>query len=101
MDEYTAQFRINRPGSTADQQLEDDTRTFLNALRRGMAPVILRTVAPRNGTSAMEFLTRLVAAAGRGGIYTVETAMFVFSLKQPLFARIRKEFGERCAGVGG
>ena len=39
----------------------------------------------------MEFLTNLSRRRVEDGFTPVETATFVFSLKQPLFARIRKE----------
>ena len=43
-------------------------------------------------TKVRELLTELSAARATQGYSPSETAMFVFSLKKPLFARLRKEF---------
>lgn len=88
-----------RPGSTADQQLEESARTFLNALRRGLATGDLTDFSRGEWNGALEFLTGLSRRRAGEGYTPVETAMFVFSLKQPLFARIRKELGNDAQGL--
>jgi rsbT co-antagonist protein RsbR len=47
----------------------------------------------------MEMITNLSRRRVEDGLTPVETAMFVFSLKQPLFARIRKEFADDAQGL--
>jgi len=89
----------NRPGSTADQQLEESARTFLNALRRGLATGNLTDFSRGEWSGALQFLTSLSRRRAEEGYTPVETAMFVFSLKQPLFARIRKELDNDAQGL--
>lgn len=81
----------HRPGSAADQ-LEDQARTFLDALRRALAVGNVTDFSRPEWAQVLEFLTNLSKRRAEDGFTPTETAMFVFSLKQPLFARIRKEF---------
>jgi rsbT co-antagonist protein RsbR len=82
----------NRPGSPADQQLEDNTRTFLSGLRRAVAGGNFTDFSRPEWQSVTEFLASLSRRQAEDGFTPGETAMFVFSFKQPLFDRIRKEF---------
>lgn len=89
-----------RPGSPADQQqLEDSARTFLGGLRRGVADGNFTDFSRPEWHSVMEFLTSLSRQRVEDGFTPGETAMFVFSFKQPLFERIRKEFANDAQGL--
>jgi rsbT co-antagonist protein RsbR len=89
----------HRPGSPVDQQLEDDARTFLSGLRRAVAGGNFTDLSRPEWQSVMEFLTNLSRRRVEDGFTPSETAMFVFSFKQPLFERIGKEFANDVRGL--
>jgi rsbT co-antagonist protein RsbR len=80
-----------------DQELREDSRRFL---------AIFRQAAQNEGGAdadwgeARAFLEDLSRTRARQGFSPSETAMFVFSLKQPLFARLRQELGRDPEALG-
>jgi rsbT co-antagonist protein RsbR len=54
---------------------------------------------PRTGSGAREFLTDISKTRARQGFTPSETATFVFSLKQPLFERIRTAYAKDADGL--
>ena len=50
-------------------------------------------------TPVRDFLTRMSRTRAQQGFSPAETATFVLSLKQPLFARLRSEFGQDVQGL--
>jgi rsbT co-antagonist protein RsbR len=89
----------HRLGSSADQQLEENARTFLGGLRRAVAGANFTDFSRPEWISVMEFLTSLSRRRVEDGFTPSETAMFVFSFKQPLFERIRKEYANDAQGL--
>jgi rsbT co-antagonist protein RsbR len=81
-----------RSGSKAGQQLEENARTFLTSLRRALATGNFTDFSRPEWAGLIELLTSLSRQRAEDGFTPVETAMFVFSFKQPLFERIRTEF---------
>ena len=77
-----------------DDELREQSQRFLNHLMRGLqsggSTADIRTPA---WNDAREFLGELSRARAIQGFSPTETALFVFSLKQPLFARLRQELG--------
>jgi rsbT co-antagonist protein RsbR len=73
----------------SEGDLQRESRDFLNAVSRaasqGSSDITSSTYA-----SVRDFLASLSASRARQGFSPSETAMFVFSLKQPLFTQIRK-----------
>ena len=82
-----------RPELINEAQLREQSRTFLGLLRAAVkdgAPLDIN--APQWG-DVREFLAELSRSRARQGFSPSETATFVFSLKQPLLAELRKEIG--------
>ncbi|MGH9693133.1 MAG: STAS domain-containing protein, partial [Bryobacteraceae bacterium] len=82
----------HRPGSSADKQLEENARAFLSGLRRALVNANFTDLSRPEWGAVTDFLTGLSRQRVAEGFTPVETAMFVFSFKQPLFTLIRKEF---------
>ena len=45
-------------------------------------------------------MTEVARTRARQGFTPVETAMFIFSLKLPIFARLRQEYANDAASLG-
>ena len=87
----------NAGGRIKDAELETVARNFLRALREGLA-----AGAPRDiETDAFAPLRDLLAEVSRGrasqGFSPKETATFCFSLKEPLFDLINRQFAKSPA----
>ena len=82
-----------------EAELRSGSQEFLAALTRaldtGGADIRAAGWAP-----VREFLTELSSSRARHGYSPTETAMFVFSLKQPLFDRLRGELGGDAQALG-
>jgi rsbT co-antagonist protein RsbR len=80
-----------RPGLIRDSDLRDQAREFLSVL----AAAARTGDVTRPDSAAWEpvrnVLARLSESRAAQGFTAAETAMFVFALKQPLFARLRAE----------
>ena len=79
-----------------ENELRDQSRKFLDALRsaaeKGNGPDI-------NGAAwdeVRDFLKSISATRAQQGFTPTDTAMFVFSLKEPVFERLRREFGDNA-----
>ena len=66
-----------------------DSREFLAALRTALQQGDDDTSKPAFA-AVRDLLSQLSSSRARSGSTPVETAMFVFSLKEPLFARMRR-----------
>jgi len=86
-----------RRGLTTEAEMREQFRSFLNvftdALQRGD---ILDASRPE-WEPVRAFLADMSSHRARQGFTPVETATFVFSLKQPLYARLRAELGDNPA----
>ena len=76
-----------------DVELRDQSKQFLEVLARVAASDGKLDLNGAEWTDVREFLSDLSRSRARQGFTPSETASFVFSLKQPLFARMRKECG--------
>jgi rsbT co-antagonist protein RsbR len=86
--------QLGAPGMRRDllgrQDLEQQSRQFLDAF----AAAVQRDGAGAGDDEAVRrVLDELSLARAQQGFNTSETATFVFSLKQPLFVRLRKQLG--------
>jgi rsbT co-antagonist protein RsbR len=83
--------QINAPGFRPDritrQEVSDQSRRFLPLLRDAVKTGDLDVHGPA-WVGAREMLADLSSARAQQGFSPSETAMFVFSLKQPLFDRL-------------
>jgi rsbT co-antagonist protein RsbR len=76
----------------SESELRQQSAEFLSAFRQAtQSHNVTDIMAPEWG-QVREILTRLSRSRLQHGFSPLETAMFVFSLKQPLFARLRREF---------
>ena len=76
----------------SETSLRDQSSEFLGLLRRALESGA--EVAQPEWQPVREFLENLSRSRARQGFSPTETAMFVFSLKEPLFARIQRDHGQ-------
>jgi rsbT co-antagonist protein RsbR len=80
-----------RPDLMSDTELRSQSREFLGHLRQGASTGDLARIDGASWAPAREMLARVSASRAAQGFSPSETATFVFSLKQPLFGRLRQE----------
>lgn len=80
-----------RSGVIRDADLRDQSREFLAALAAASRSGDVRHPASPAWEPVRGILTRLSESRAAQGFSAPETAVFVFALKEPLFARIRAE----------
>ena len=78
-----------RLGLMNDSELQRQSHDFLNVFVNGVDGGLSDIHAP-SWHPAMELLARISDARAIKGFSPSETAMFVFSLKEPIFAQLRK-----------
>src|SRR5262245_54187366 len=81
-----------RPDLMKSEDLREQSRRFLDEFRKGLGTGngAVDVNAP-GWTGARDLLADISLARARQGFSPSETATFVFSLKQPLFQRMREE----------
>jgi rsbT co-antagonist protein RsbR len=82
-----------RGGTISESELSEQSHRFLAAFRRGIEDGGLDDISGPGWTDARNLLEELSTARASLGFTPSETAMFVFSLKEPLFALIATECG--------
>ena len=80
-----------RPGLIRDADLRDQAREFIAVLRESAAAGDIGRPAGAAWEPVRNFLGRLSESRAAQGFTATETAMFVLSLKRPLFQRLRAE----------
>jgi rsbT co-antagonist protein RsbR len=95
LPEWVAQqtASISDAGKLKDADLRADCRSFLSLLQAAVARGGASNSAAQEWTAVREMLGDLSRTRGLKGFSPIEIATFVFSLKKPLFTRIRREFG--------
>jgi rsbT co-antagonist protein RsbR len=81
----------SRPDLMKASELREQSREFLALLQEAARTGNLDNLAGDAWTPVHEFLTSISRSRAIQGFSPAETATFVFSLKQPLFARLRGE----------
>jgi rsbT co-antagonist protein RsbR len=76
-------------------ELREQSREFLHVLRDAIQQREARDIDTREWSDVREFLMNLSSIRAQQGFSPAETATFIFSLKQPLFAHIRKELEQQ------
>ena len=94
LDEWLReQLSAFRPGSRiSEHELRGQSAEFLNLLQLATQSGVTDVQSPAYGR-VRDMLGDMSRSRGLQGFSPSETATFVFSLKRPLFARIRKELG--------
>jgi len=81
-----------RPDRTNRQDLSDQSRRFLSLLRDAVKTGDADMMGP-SWAGVRQMLDELSVARARQGFSPSETAIFIFSLKQPLFERLQSVAG--------
>jgi rsbT co-antagonist protein RsbR len=88
-----------RPDLINDVELRDQSSEFLRLFREATAGGNVTDIQRADWAPVREMLTRLSRTRGLQGFSSSETATFLFSAKQPIFARMRKELGGNTEGL--
>jgi rsbT co-antagonist protein RsbR len=81
-------------GRIEEAELRAQCRLFLSLLHEAVQDINTSDIATRQWQSVRDMLAELSRSRGLKGFSPSETATFVFSLKQPFFSRLRREFGK-------
>ena len=82
---------MRRADLIGDADIERQSKDFLSAFRLGVASGRLDDIQAQPWASAREILADLSRSRARMGFTPSETAIFVFSLKQPLFRALNDD----------
>jgi rsbT co-antagonist protein RsbR len=86
------QAKTNRRMSAAEQQeTTRSSREFMDALQSACQNGNLQNIESPHWERVRDILTEISTSRAKGGYTPVETASFILSLKQPLFASLREE----------
>jgi rsbT co-antagonist protein RsbR len=91
VEDQLATIGHNR-GLMSDAELREQSREFLGLVRQAAQSGGLEIEAAP-WTAVRDFLNRISASRAVQGFSPGETAMFVFSLKQPIFEQLRRDGG--------
>jgi rsbT co-antagonist protein RsbR len=80
-----------RPDLISDFELRQQSAEFLRAFRQALHGGDVTDITTPQWDEVREILADLSRSRAQQGFTASETATFVFSLKQPLFARLRQE----------
>ena len=83
----------HRPDLLSEADLREQSRALLNGIRNAVQRGRLDDVAGSEWEPVRQILDDVSRNRARMGFSPSETATFVFSLKQPLFAQLRTEVG--------
>jgi rsbT co-antagonist protein RsbR len=78
-------------GSLKESEIREQCQEFLGSLKTAAQGGSVDDIHAAQWKDVREFLARLSRSRGLQGFSPSETASFVFSLKKPLFSRIRRE----------
>jgi rsbT co-antagonist protein RsbR len=76
-----------------EAELREQSREFLSLFQKAVQAGSLDRIDGSPWTPVREFLQTISRSRAHQGFSPTETAAFVFSLKQPLFERLRRELG--------
>jgi rsbT co-antagonist protein RsbR len=82
-----------------ERELRQQSGEFLRLLRSAVEHGGMDDITGREWDDARRMLEDLSRSRARLGLTPLQTATFVFSLKEPLFTRIRREFANDPAGL--
>lgn len=102
LSEWTAmQLSVDtmRPDLLKERELRDDSRTFLKTLRHSLELNPSGDFRSSEWSGVRDFLADLSRNRAALGFSPSETAVFVFSLKQPLFSQLQKVYESDTAGL--
>ncbi|HEY4210705.1 MAG TPA: STAS domain-containing protein [Steroidobacteraceae bacterium] len=80
-------------------ELREQSREFLGLLQNAIASGDTSNVEGASWTPVRDFLEGISRTRAQQGFSPTETATFVFSLKQPLFTRLRQELSQDAGAL--
>lgn len=80
---------VNRQGLLKESELREECREFLNLFRHAVAQGNLTDIQSSAWSEVRGLLSAISRARSQRGFTPTETAMFIFSFKQPLFTCLR------------
>jgi rsbT co-antagonist protein RsbR len=83
----------------SERELREQSREFISLLRPAIATGTAYSASSETWAPVREFLTSLSRSRAHQGFSPGETATFVLSLKQPLFARLRRDLERDSAAL--
>jgi rsbT co-antagonist protein RsbR len=86
-------------GKVREGEAREQSRSLLASIREALETGSVSDVSGPAWAPARDFLTDFSRTRARQGFSPIETAMFVFSLKLPLFSRLRQEYGNDAASL--
>jgi len=89
-----------RSNAASKEQLRVHTQQFLTVFANAARSGELDNIDHRSWDEARDLLAEISSSRARSGSTPAETATFVFSLKQPLFARLRQAFEGDAEAIG-
>ena len=97
LDDWLKQQRGDTPNAAPPENIaaQEESASFLVELRKGAAQGQLQDIDTAEWASTREVLARVCRARALKGMPPAQTAMFVLSLKAPLFALLRREIGKQ------
>jgi rsbT co-antagonist protein RsbR len=94
------QARSGRTASAGERQdTERNSRQLLEGIKKAASTGELEDISGDKWGAVRDILTDLSASRAKSGYSSSETASFVFSLKQALFAALKDETGSDAAGL--
>ena len=88
-----------RPDLMSETDLRQQSSEFLSLLRQAVGSGNLTDTMAPEWQNTREFLASISRSRALQGFSPSETATFIFSLKRPLFARLRQEWGADSEGL--
>jgi rsbT co-antagonist protein RsbR len=73
-------------------ELQEQSRSFLTAFHQAAQAGGVSNIDGQHWAAVLELLNSISASRAQQGFTPSETALFVFSLKQPLFDKLRREY---------
>jgi rsbT co-antagonist protein RsbR len=86
-------------GRISDAELRTQCRDFLGALKRAVASGDFTDTGADTFDEVRELLSDISRTRAIQGFSPIETATFVFSLKEPVFAVLQREFADDAAAL--
>ena len=99
LTDWTASFAKAGRGGLDRAEVEEQAGAFVRLLSEAMSRDGAAETEGPAWAKVREMLTALSSSRARQGRPPSETATFVFSLKKPLFARLREEFRGDAEGL--
>jgi rsbT co-antagonist protein RsbR len=88
-------------GKLRESDSREQSRSLLAAIREALETGSVSDINSAPWSPARELLADLSRNRARQGFSPAETATFIFSLKLPLFSRLRQEYGTDAAALAG